>query len=445
MGWGGIFQGNRGWSGAGGSGGAGSIDAVQYDDITIQTDVSTLNFEGSGVSVIADGANKATVTIPGVIETIQEGGAPINFSGPVNTLNFQGNNWTLLETSPGVVRILLEDYSDKIAAVGRAGEFSIANVGFIEFTGSAILPGSITNDGGSYGGGVKVTVSVVDEKIGDLYFEGGPVASDISLINFEGNGVAVADIGGGQAEITIENTEIAEIQQDDVTVAPNTSILNFEGAGVTVISDGLNKATVTIPGGAGSLPAYSNMMFSGEDLQVKNSTQEGDSNATLADGFAFNVKYHALRKANADDTVCVFWPVPIWADLSLPVRVRLLVYSTTIESTANVFKLAFMAALVNRPDDIPSIVPVEQTRLWQNQGHLNYGTAINGDVSPFTAAMEITPQGTFQDGCALLLRIRRLVADPQDTATQNLLIVGMELQFATDYTRAPATAPWSVL
>jgi len=71
-----------------------------------------------------------------------------------------------------------------------------------------------------------------------------------------------ADEAGNEIQLTDGGALLStlELQKDDASIATKVSVLNFEGAGVaSVVDEGSGKVTVTVSGGAGEVNTGSNL------------------------------------------------------------------------------------------------------------------------------------------------------------------------------------------
>jgi hypothetical protein len=158
---------------------------VKDEGTTLTTDVSSIDFVGSGVTATAIG-NDVTVTIPSNQLTTKDEGATLT-----------------------------------------------TNTASIDFVGSAVTATNVGDD---------VTVNILSKVI-PINNEDVQITSSVSSITFEGNGVNATAVGD-DVTVTVNLPEIP-IKDEGVEITPSVASIDFVGNGVVATAVG-NDVTVTI-------------------------------------------------------------------------------------------------------------------------------------------------------------------------------------------------------
>lgn len=208
---------------ASGIGASGII--IQHDDVLVDSDVTTLNFEGSGVTDVAtEGPNKVTVTI-----SVSGGSEPHTLGSSTHT--------DVVITTPADNEVLAYDSGGGDWINQTPSEASLSPVGHTH---------------------IETDITDLSHAI-EVQEDDATKVSAATILNFEG-GVDVVDEGGGKATITVSGgsgaDEKAKVSANDTTTDfLEQKIVAGSNVNITVLNEGANEQleiSSTASGGGGS-------------------------------------------------------------------------------------------------------------------------------------------------------------------------------------------------
>jgi hypothetical protein len=208
---------------------------VQDDDVTIATNVDTINVTGSA-SVTDNGSGKVTINVTGGgisgILLKDEGSsvgtfATINVTGDATVTDAGSGVATLNVSGGGISGILLKDEGSSV------GTFATLNV-----TGAAAV-----SDAGS---GVA-TLNVPGGISGVLFKDEGTSVGTFATVNVTG-AATLSDAGSGVATLNISGGISGILLKDEGSSVGTFATLNVTGA-AAVTDAGSGVATLNVPGG----------------------------------------------------------------------------------------------------------------------------------------------------------------------------------------------------
>ncbi len=271
-----------------------TMPEVEDEGVSVQTDTTTFNFIGAGVTAAANG-NGVDITIPGATAGVNVEDEGVATVSAATVLDFIGANVSVADVG-GDAHVTVSAPTAQDEGVGVQSDPT-----FINFVGAGVT--ATVN-----GTGVDVTIPGATGTGIDVEEEGASTVTGATVMNFIGNNITAADVGG-EAHVT---AVAPTVQDEGVNAQTDPTFFNFIGAGVTATASG-NGVNVTIPGASGTaIPVDddgSNIVAAADRLDFIGSGVSVVANGTTAEititggGSALETQDDGVQIVAATDTL----------------------------------------------------------------------------------------------------------------------------------------------